>query len=134
MPVSRQKTLYELSTQATAAGLNDEVLTILGAATSATVTAAFVPLTANVATISGNLSTLTTNVNALSASYVTFAANTSADIANLDVSLTQMIVSIFDVTGTSVTGGSAVVLPASASGFITVYVGNTPVKIPFYVG
>lgn len=120
MPVSRQKTLYELAIQTTAASLNDEVLATLGAATSSSVAAQVAPIEANVATISGNLNTAIAANAATSAalsSYTPLSTTIAVsgflatDINNLDLSLTASVVSVQD----SITATNANVASISAS-------------------
>lgn len=72
----------------------------------------------------------------ISGALTTLTANTSADIYNLDVSLSNQIATLFDITGSASVATSANnvwVIPVSAAGYIQVtFSDNTTGKIPFF--
>ena len=110
--ITRRKTLLELSIEAAAAGLDDEVRTNLDVYSTGEIDL----ISTLVATIRGDLDTLEITVTGLE----TDVATISGDLNNL-----------FDTTSTSATSG-AYSLPSNPEGFITISVGGVDKKIPYY--
>lgn len=137
MSVTRVPSLIESGIKTANAGLAPQFRSIIGAAGSADVSAALVPLNANVASISGVNTAQAALIAAISGSTLSLQLSASAafiDIANLDLSTTQSIATLFDTSGSSaLTASTVMAVPTSASGWVQLSCNGVNIKIPFWI-
>lgn len=128
---TRIPSLLEQAIQSNASGTNNAVKEQLGIQEfdSSILQNQITANTNQIAELSGSISNVE---SAILVQVAEISGNLTIDMNNLDISLTEGLVTMFDISGSSATGGSAT-LPSNPVGFISVISNGMTIKLPFYV-